>query len=124
MNEHEYAAPPPSVLPPPAALRLLPWADSEGKPCYLSTDDSGSMISRLADEIEAAQTSAGAEVLRDAEAVLADRKAGVRNLRQALTRTTEALSVVLRVAESRGARLPVQEYAGGEDAEPPTDVMG
>ncbi|MFE2599951.1 hypothetical protein ACFXCZ_26255 [Streptomyces sp. NPDC059396] len=124
MNEREYAATPSPVLPPPAALRLLPWADSEGKPCYLSTDDNGSMISRLADEIEATQTSAGAEVLRDAEAVLADPKAGARNLRQALTRTVEALSVVLRVAESRGARLPVQEHDGGEDAEPPADAMG
>ncbi|MGW6743079.1 hypothetical protein ACWGDX_20525 [Streptomyces sp. NPDC055025] len=124
MNEHEFAGTPPSVPPLPAALRLLPWADSGGKPCYLSSDDNGSLISRLADEIEAAQTSAGAEVLRDAEAVLADGKAGARKLRQALTWTTEALDVVLRVAESRGARLPVRDHDGGEGAEPSSDAVG
>ncbi|MFE4174205.1 hypothetical protein ACFRR7_19510 [Streptomyces sp. NPDC056909] len=88
------------------------------------------MISRLADEIEAAQTSAGAEVLKDAEAVLADGKAGARKLRQALTRTTEALGVVLRVAECRGARLSARDHDGGEGgdggegAEPSSDAVG
>ncbi|GAA2670561.1 hypothetical protein GCM10010310_09250 [Streptomyces violaceolatus] len=36
-------------------LRLLPWSGPDGKPCYLSTDDSGGYISRLADNIEAVQ---------------------------------------------------------------------
>ncbi|MYZ33980.1 UTRA domain-containing protein [Streptomyces sp. SID4917] len=58
MDGHEYAATPLPVLPPPAAPRLLPWADPEGKPCYLSTDDNGSVISRLADEIETGTTAA------------------------------------------------------------------
>ncbi|MFD8967701.1 hypothetical protein ACFV0C_22345 [Streptomyces sp. NPDC059568] len=85
------------------------------------------MISRLADEIEPEQTDAGAEVLKDAEAVLADRKADARSLRLALARTAEALGVVLRVAESRGARLPVQEdqeYDDREGARPSIDAVG
>ncbi|POX44657.1 hypothetical protein C3488_32095 [Streptomyces sp. Ru72] len=32
-------------------LRLLPWAGPDGKPCYLSTDDQGGYVSRLADHI-------------------------------------------------------------------------
>ena len=33
-------------------LRLLPWSSPDGKPCFLSTDDPASHLSRLADEME------------------------------------------------------------------------
>lgn len=46
-----------------APLRLLPWTTPEGKPCYLSTDSSASRLSRLADDLEAAQLDSGAQVL-------------------------------------------------------------
>ncbi|MFE5594777.1 hypothetical protein [Streptomyces sp. NPDC056549] len=36
-------------------LRLLPWAGPDGKPCYLSTDDDSSHLSRLADTTESIQ---------------------------------------------------------------------
>ena len=29
-------------------LRLLPWTGPDGKPCFLSTDDSSGYMSRLA----------------------------------------------------------------------------
>ncbi|MEV6960933.1 hypothetical protein AB0M97_17395 [Streptomyces sp. NPDC051207] len=77
----------------------------DGKPCYLSTDDDGGLISRLADDIEEAQISSGQNVLGGARAVLADRGAGERAVRFALTRAAESLEDVLRVAVSRGARL-------------------
>lgn len=57
-------------------LRLLPWESEGGKPCFLSADGAGSMLSRLADEIEAEQLCDGAEVLKGAVAVLDDGKAG------------------------------------------------
>ncbi|MER7055426.1 hypothetical protein [Streptomyces sp. NPDC000351] len=86
-------------------LRLLPWTTPEGNPCYLSTDNGRSLLSRLADDIEEAQLGSGEQVLAGARAVLADRKAGERAVRFALTRATESLEDVLRVAVSRGERV-------------------
>ncbi|MFF2513323.1 hypothetical protein [Streptomyces sp. NPDC058086] len=88
----------------PERLRLLPWTTPEGKPCYLSTDSDGSRLSLLADDIEAAQLDSGEQVLAGAKAILADPKAGERAVRFALTRATESLTDVLRIAISRGER--------------------
>lgn len=44
-------------------LRLLPWVGPEGKPCYLSTDDSDGHLSRLADHTEAVQLGMAEELL-------------------------------------------------------------
>ncbi|WP_121747774.1 hypothetical protein [Streptomyces sp. E2N166] len=90
---------------PTPPLRLLPWSTPEGKPCYLSTDSGQSRLSRLADDIEAAQLDSGEQVLAGSRAVLADRKAGERAVRFALVRATEALADLLRIAVSRGERV-------------------
>ncbi|MEX2969325.1 hypothetical protein [Streptomyces sp. C184] len=96
------------AVPAPApGLRLLPWEGEGGKPCYLSADDAGGVLSRLADEIEAEQLCDGADVLKGAVAVLNDRKAGEHAVRLALRATTQSFSDVLRIADSRGTRLPV-----------------
>ncbi|MGW0943702.1 hypothetical protein ACWD4O_14300 [Streptomyces sp. NPDC002623] len=87
-------------------LRLLPWTTPEGRPCYLSTDSEHSRLSLLADDMEAAQLDSGEQVLAGARAVLADTKAGERAVRFALTRAVESLGDVLRVAVSRGERIP------------------
>lgn len=84
--------------------RLLPWTTPEGKPCYLSTDGPDSLMSRVADDIEEAQLASGTQVLAGARAVLADKSAGERAVRFALTRAAESLEDVLRVAVSRGER--------------------
>ncbi|MFI6084605.1 hypothetical protein ACIBBB_27135 [Streptomyces sp. NPDC051217] len=111
------------------ALRLLPWNTLDGKPCYLSADGTGGVVSRLADEVEEAQTESGSEVLGGAKAVLADANAGTRELRFALARVTESLGDVLRVAESRGARLPIpyeddEDGEGDEGPQLPTEALG
>ncbi|MFD8233609.1 hypothetical protein ACFV20_17245 [Streptomyces sp. NPDC059696] len=89
-------------------MRLLPWTGADGKPCYLSTDDPGSLLSRLADEVEAAQLASAETVLAGAAAVLHDPDAGDRALRFALTRAVESLGEVLRIAAGRhgDARRP------------------
>jgi hypothetical protein len=87
-------------------LRLLPWSGSEGQPCFLSTDDSGGHMSRLADNTEAVQLGLAAELLRHALEVLADDEAGSEELRLLATDLAEVLRDSLRVAESRGRRLP------------------
>ncbi|MEU0738130.1 hypothetical protein [Streptomyces sp. NPDC006134] len=99
--------------------RLLPWSGSEGKPCYLLTGDSREgYVSRLADTIESVQLGMGCELVGHAQALIKDPKAGAVELRYLSARLAEFLQDVLRVAESRGARLPVpadEDEGKGED---------
>ncbi|MFI1021135.1 MULTISPECIES: hypothetical protein [Streptomyces] len=88
-------------------LRLLPWSGPDGKPCYLSTDDSGGYMSRLADNIESVQLGMAAQLVERALAVLDDRDAGSEDLRRMLAELAGALRDVLRVANSRGHLLAV-----------------
>lgn len=95
-------------------LRLLPWPGPEGQPCYLSADDPASHVNRLADELETVQLDTGSVVLEQARDLLALPEAGTGELRWLSLRLCEALSDALRVAESRGGRLP-DSGAGAED---------
>nr|WP_202498193.1 hypothetical protein [Streptomyces sp. SID5469] len=85
---------------------MLPWTTPDGRPCYLSAASDHSRLSLLADDMEAAQLDSAEQVLAGAKAVLADPKAGERAVRFALTRATESLGDTLRIAVSRGGRLP------------------
>ncbi|KIF68860.1 hypothetical protein HY68_09985 [Streptomyces sp. AcH 505] len=87
-------------------LRLLPWSGPEGKPCYLSTDDSGGYLSRLADNTEAVQLGMAGELLEHAAVVLSDQETEPNELRLLATDMSGTLRDVLRVATSRGHRLP------------------
>ncbi|MER6071470.1 hypothetical protein ABT187_22005 [Streptomyces sp. NPDC001817] len=83
--------------------RLLPWAGSEGKPCYLISDDGEGPLSRLADATESVQLGMGGQLLAHAREILPDMPPGeLRFLAECLT---QALADALRVAESRGRRL-------------------
>ncbi|WP_282703124.1 hypothetical protein [Streptomyces sp. CC219B] len=83
--------------------RLLPWTGTEGKPCYLITDDHDGPVSRLADVAESVQLGAGGQLLAHAREILPDAPPGeLRFLAECLT---QALDDVLRVAQSRGRRL-------------------
>ncbi|MFB7058891.1 hypothetical protein ACFCXT_37940 [Streptomyces vinaceus] len=88
-------------------LRLLPWPGPDGKPCFLSTDDAGGYLSRLADTTEAIQLGLGAQLLDYALAVLADAETDPDELRLLATDLTGALRDAVRVATSRGHRLPI-----------------
>lgn len=86
--------------------RLLPWS-TEGKACYLSTDGTpGSVLSALADDMEAAQLAMGRDMLTNAREVLDDPTSPNAAVRYAAVRLMECLGDALRVAESRGMRLP------------------
>jgi hypothetical protein len=106
--------------------RLLPWSGPEGNPCYLLTDADGGHLSRIADNIESVQLGMGRELLGHARALVDDPKTGPVELRYLSARLSESLRDVLRVAESRGARLAVpddddEEDAHGQDLDlPPT----
>ncbi|MET8945573.1 hypothetical protein ABZX30_18775 [Streptomyces sp. NPDC004542] len=88
-----------------ASPRLLPWKSPEGLPCYLSTDDCDSRLSRLADAVEAELLEGAEAVLGLARGVLGEPGAGSGELRFAGVRLAEALEDALRVAVSRGVRL-------------------
>ncbi|MFE7029512.1 hypothetical protein ACFU9Y_04315 [Streptomyces sp. NPDC057621] len=90
--------------------RLLPWAGDGGRPCYLIGDGT-SHLSRAADRIESVQLGMSAELLDHAADLLRDRRATAHQLRYLAARLAEALTDVHRIAESRGARIPVSAPA-------------
>ncbi|MFJ3226960.1 hypothetical protein ACIPJS_26960 [Streptomyces sp. NPDC086783] len=90
-------------------LRLLPWSGPEGKPCYLSTDDKGGYMSRLADNVEADQLDTAAILLEQASDALGDQDADLEDLRRLAGELAGALRDVLRVAMSRRHLLGVNE---------------
>ncbi|MEU7291744.1 hypothetical protein AB0A76_00845 [Streptomyces exfoliatus] len=99
-------------------LRLLPWSGPEGKPCFLSTDEPGGHLSRLADSTEVVQLGMGAELLERALDTLADEEAAPEELRLLTIDLARTLRDVLRVAVSRGRRLQIPDgvaHDGGED---------
>lgn len=100
-----------AALPP----RLLPWP-RDGKSCYLSTDGGpDSVLSRLADEMEAVQLGMGVNVLESADRVLSDPKSPHSEVRYTALHLSECLRDALRVAESRGDRIPESDDEDHED---------
>ncbi|WP_030682953.1 hypothetical protein [Streptomyces cellulosae] len=90
--------------------RLLPWPSADGNPCYLVTDDNGGgYLSRLADNLEAVQLATAADVLDLARPLLDDPTSPYTEVRYAGIRLAECLTDALRVAESRGLRLPAPD---------------
>ncbi|MFC5719620.1 sulfatase [Streptomyces gamaensis] len=110
-------------------LRRLPWKSPDGKPCFLSTADNTSVLSRLADNVEMAYMRIGAYLLPGAKEVLNDKHADCSQLRYSLAQVVASLEEVLWVAEVRGERLPTPEDHDPDDAEackcnPATDRGG
>ncbi|MET8815389.1 hypothetical protein ABZW47_25730 [Streptomyces sp. NPDC004549] len=91
----------------PSELRLLPWVGPEGKPCYLSTDDRGGYISRLADDIESAQLDFAADLLDQVPDTLDDADAEPDEIHDLARDLASTLRDVVRVAISRGCLLAV-----------------
>ncbi|MEU2155436.1 hypothetical protein ABZ532_10545 [Streptomyces sp. NPDC019396] len=98
-------------------LRLLPWSGPNGKPCFLSPATDGGYLSRLADNTEAVQLGLGAELLEHALDVLAAEDAEDEELHLLAIDLTGALRDILRVAESRGHRLPTTSGAVSQPGE-------
>ncbi|MFJ2743602.1 hypothetical protein ACIO3O_28580 [Streptomyces sp. NPDC087440] len=103
--DHQPQEPP--AHPNPVPLRRLPWESPDGKPCFLSTDSNGGVVSRIADAVETAQVAAGHRVLAELDDLL-ELPPGKLDLAQArltLAHAREVLPDVLQVAESRAERL-------------------
>ncbi|NGO67456.1 hypothetical protein [Streptomyces boncukensis] len=100
------------LTPAPAeGLRQLAWPGESGTPCYLSATPGG-LLERLADVAEDEQLLAAADLLKDVTAILDDPTADPEALRAALAGMAVALTGVLRIADSWGARLPHDDDAG------------
>ncbi|MFI5637238.1 hypothetical protein ACIA8H_07395 [Streptomyces goshikiensis] len=98
-------------------LRLLPWSGPDDKPCFLSTDNSDGFLSRRADDTEETQLKAASELLDHVIEVLTDPEKDPDELHLVATDLTTALRATLRVATSRGHRLPSPVH-GGEGEHP------
>ncbi|MGW8969706.1 hypothetical protein [Streptomyces platensis] len=92
--------------------RLLPWSSTDGKPCFLVGDGTG-YVSRLADEMEEAQLDSAAELGEEAHRILAGRAWTPGEIHLLALELATSLADVRRVAESRGARLPVPQDDDG-----------
>ncbi|MDX3381185.1 hypothetical protein PV682_06930 [Streptomyces niveiscabiei] len=90
-------------------MRLLPWVSDKGMPCYLSTDNPESRMSRLADRVEAELLDSARDVLGHAKDLLRDSAPKYRELAFAGKQLAAALEDALRVAKSRGGRLNPEE---------------
>lgn len=90
-------------------LRLLPWTGPDGKPCFLSTDDSDGPMSRLADNMESVQLGSATELLDQALDMLADVDTETDDVRLLAKNLTGTLRDTLRIAVSRGHRLAASE---------------
>ncbi|MFI0777746.1 hypothetical protein [Streptomyces sp. NPDC021212] len=105
--------------------RLLPWNGTAGQPCYLVTDEDGKgYLSQLADEMEAVQLRMGAELLDHARALLGNPKVGAGELRFFRIVWVEALHDALRVADSRGRRLPAPDEDEDDGSAQENGVLG
>lgn len=103
------------AMPPSSPLRLLPWLSLDGNPCYLVADENGGgCLSRLADVLEATQLATAVDVLGLARPLLDDPASPYTEVRYAGLRLAECLTDALRVAESRGMRLPEPDDGDAE----------
>ncbi|REK91374.1 hypothetical protein DY245_04965 [Streptomyces inhibens] len=96
---------------PTDTMRLLPWLSPDGKPCFLAGDGTG-FVSRLADDVEAAQLDEAAELIEEARRVLDARTWTPGELHLLAVELTTVLANVRRVAESRGGLLPASDDDG------------
>jgi hypothetical protein len=87
-------------------LRLLPWTTLDGAPCYLSTDDVDSRLSALADDMEDDLLAGAERVLADISPRLTAPGADPQERRRAAACLIVGLRDALRIAHSRGDRLP------------------
>ncbi|MER6051285.1 hypothetical protein ABT168_28195 [Streptomyces sp. NPDC001793] len=95
--------------------RLLPWTTPDGNPCFLLPGDGTGYVSRLADRMEAEQLGAAAVLIEEAEGILAARRWTAGELQLLTVQLKDSLVATHRVAESRGARLPVPDDDPGPD---------
>ncbi|NUV99910.1 hypothetical protein [Streptomyces sp. CAI 127] len=89
-------------------VRLLPWAGTAGRPCYVVGNGDGK-VSREADKVEAMQLGMAYELLDHADDMVADDGSTAVQLRHVAAALAHSLRDVHRVARSRGLRLGIPD---------------
>ncbi len=89
-------------------MRLLPWTGEGGQPAYLTPKDEDSFVSRFADGLESVQLGMAERLLHSTESAWADRAPGA-DMTSVIPHLCHALRDAVRVAKSRGYRLPDPE---------------
>jgi hypothetical protein len=98
------------------SARLLPWTGEDGKPCYLHTGEGGSsFMSHLADAMEATQVELAGQLIGHVDTLMAAGASSETELRHLVSYLRASLRDVIRVAESRGDRLPRQDHSKDDD---------
>lgn len=100
--------------------RLLPWTEN-GKSCWLSPASEGGVLSVMADAAEADMMRSGREVLAHVRGILEDQELSNTELRFISVRLAENLAEVLRVAQSRGIRLGIEDPTPDDDVDEMSD---
>ncbi|WP_326787075.1 hypothetical protein [Streptomyces sp. NBC_00151] len=91
-------------------IRLLPFESPEGKTAHLITDGRATMMALLADNIETQQVEAAAAMVALTRTILeGEGKATAPELTLFLERLADCTDNVIRVAVSRGERIPEYE---------------
>lgn len=91
-------------------VRRLPWTGEGGKPCYLSTDDeSGTVMTRLADRLEDVHLGMAFNLLEYVDKVLSDEPVSETELRGLIGALCQSVRDLARVAQCRGERLAVPQ---------------
>ncbi|OEV30299.1 hypothetical protein AN219_11750 [Streptomyces nanshensis] len=109
----------------PTRLRLLPWPSPNGGPSYTPDDLPAGVIARMADEMEDCQERSARFVLKLSREMLElseERELTMDEAKYVINRLCESLGDVLRVAESRGDRLPALEEL--DEPPEPEDLDG
>ncbi|MEV5015381.1 hypothetical protein ACIGW1_18420 [Streptomyces sp. NPDC053780] len=87
-------------------LRLLPWTEN-GKPAYLSTHNTETYLSRMADKVEAQQIQTAGVILGLARPMVEpDARLSADEFRWVCRRLIESMDDLLTICESRGQRIP------------------
>ncbi|MFI0940280.1 hypothetical protein [Streptomyces sp. NPDC021020] len=96
------------------SMRLLPWSGEGGKPSYLITDgEAGSVLTRLADNLEEVQVGMASDLLEYVDDVLSEGFVSETELRGMIASLCQSVRDLVRIANCRGDRLPVPP---GDDA--------
>jgi len=95
---------------------LLPWTREDGGPCYVIPGEGGSsFMSHLADAMEDTQVELAEQLLGHVDMLVSAGVSPESELRHLVGYLCVSLRDVVRVAESRGHRLPRRDHGKDDD---------
>jgi hypothetical protein len=90
-------------------VRTRPWADRNGRPCFLRTDENGDTVTHASGDVEAEQLRTAGELLDNVAALMSNGKISEAELRFTVEALSESLTSTLRIAVRLRAALKLAE---------------